>query len=284
MFALPTAVRLALLFSLTAAAPLLAQGTKPAKPAKPKKGEPVAAAPKDDPVTAKDKVIVAIDKFLASRSIDTKRDEWRGSLSAPPPQTYDPARQYQWHLQTTKGELVVRLRTDVAPMHVTSAIYLTRAGYYDGLVFHRVIQGFMAQGGCPRGDGTGGPGYFLDGECDPKAKHDKPGILSTANTGQPKSDGSQFFLTFGPTPHLDGKHTVFGEVVDGAAVLQAIEAVGSGDDSGTPSEKVAIQRAWVTVTVDPAATPAPDGKPAKGGKGSGAAKGGKDGGKDGDRE
>jgi cyclophilin family peptidyl-prolyl cis-trans isomerase len=100
------------------------------------------------------------------------------------------ARHYQ-------GPIDVKLLPDVTPMHASSTIYLTRLGYYDGLAFHRVIPGFMAQGGCPLGTGTGGPGYEYDGEFSPTVKHDKPGILSMANRG-PGTDGSQFFLTFVP--------------------------------------------------------------------------------------
>ena len=141
--------------------------------------------------------------------------------------------------------MVVELKPDVAPMHVTSTIYLTLLGFYDDVVFHRVITGFMAQGGDPTGTGTGGPGYQYDGEYSPKAKHDKRGILSMANTGRPTTDGSQFFLTFGPTPHLDGKHTVFGEVVGGNSTLDRLEERGSG--SGRTSEKLMIQKATVRV-------------------------------------
>ena len=129
-------------------------------------------------------------------------------------------------------------------MHVSSTIYLTRLGFYDGLSFHRVITGFMAQGGCPRGTGTGGPGYQYGGEFDPTVRHDRPGLLSMANAG-PGTDGSQFFLTFVPTPWLDGNHTIFGEVVDGQATLQALEQRGS--QSGRTSESLEIHHATIEV-------------------------------------
>ena len=121
---------------------------------------------------------------------------------------------------------------------MTSTIYLTELGFYDGLSFHRVIPGFMAQGGCPVGQGTGGPGYDYEGEFAPSARHDRPGLLSMANRG-PGTDGSQFFLTFVPTPWLDGNHTIFGEVVDGLETLDALEACGSG--SGATSEPLTMK-------------------------------------------
>jgi cyclophilin family peptidyl-prolyl cis-trans isomerase len=127
-------------------------------------------------------------------------------------------------------------------MHVSSTIYLTKLGYYDGLAFHRVIQGFMAQGGCPVGRGTGGPGYEYDGEFDANVRHDRPGLLSMANRG-PGTDGSQFFLTFVPTPHLDNNHTIFGEIVDGMETLAALESAGSS--SGATTTPLVIEKATI---------------------------------------
>jgi peptidyl-prolyl cis-trans isomerase B (cyclophilin B) len=140
--------------------------------------------------------------------------------------------------------MTIELMPTVAPMHVTSTIYLTRLGFYDGLSFHRVIDGFMAQGGCPEGRGTGGPGYQYGGEFDPSARHDRPGLLSMANAG-PGTDGSQFFITFLPTPHLDDKHSLFGAVVEGMETLKALEAKGSG--SGQTSEPLGIVRSEIRV-------------------------------------
>jgi len=147
-------------------------------------------------------------------------------------------------MTTSKGEIVIRLLPESAPMHVTSFAYLARLGFYDGLAFHRVITGFMAQGGCPLGSGTGGPGYQFDGEFDPKLRHDRPGLLSMANAG-PGTDGSQFFLTFVPTPWLDDKHTIFGVVEGGEATLAALEKCGSS--SGRTSEPLAIQTLVIEV-------------------------------------
>jgi cyclophilin family peptidyl-prolyl cis-trans isomerase len=145
---------------------------------------------------------------------------------------------------TNKGPIVIRFMPATAPMHVTNFIYLTKLGFYDGLSFHRVITGFMAQGGDPLGNGMGGPGYAFAGEFAPNVKHDKPGLLSMANAG-PNTDGSQFFLTFVATPWLDGKHTLFGEVVEGMDVMKKLEAAGS--QSGKTSEPLKIEKVTIEV-------------------------------------
>ena len=185
-----------------------------------------------------------IDKFIADQKIDKTKDGWKTSLPKPPKATFTKDKKYVWVLETNKGTIKITLKPDVAPMHVSSTIYLTRLGFYDGIVFHRVIPGFMAQGGDPLGLGMGGPGYKYEGEFSESAKHDKPGILSMANAG-PGTDGSQFFLTFVPTPHLNGKHTVFGEVTDGMDVVKKLEAGGSA--SGKTSEELKIVKATIEV-------------------------------------
>jgi peptidyl-prolyl cis-trans isomerase B (cyclophilin B) len=116
-------------------------------------------------------------------------------------------------IATARGNIRLRLFADKAPITVANFANLAQKGYYDGLSFHRVIPDFMIQGGCPHGSGTGGPGYRFEDECRPDLRHDKPGMLSMANAG-PGTNGSQFFITHVATPWLDGKHTVFGEVVD----------------------------------------------------------------------
>jgi cyclophilin family peptidyl-prolyl cis-trans isomerase len=189
-------------------------------------------------------VLADVDDHIAKQALDTTARDWRTRLASPPELRFDPDKRYLWDLETNVGPISVRLLPQVAPMHVSSTIYLTRLGFYDGLGFHRVIAGFMAQGGCPLGTGSGGPGYEYDGEFDPAVKHDRPGLLSMANRG-PGTDGSQFFLTFVPTPWLDGKHTIFGEVVEGAETLGELERRGS--KSGSTSEPLELRRAAIRV-------------------------------------
>jgi cyclophilin family peptidyl-prolyl cis-trans isomerase len=134
-------------------------------------------------------------------------------------------------LSTTKGDVVVALFENEAPIATANFIELAEKGFFDGLKFHRVIPGFMAQGGDPKGDGGGGPGYTIPDECyeDDHRNHFR-GTLSMANTGRRDTGGSQFFLTFVPTAHLDGKHTVFGRVVEGLDVLGNLQRCEPGDN------------------------------------------------------
>ncbi len=140
------------------------------------------------------------------------------------------------HFATTEGNFTIKLFEKEAPKTVENFVGLAEGTkewtdprtnqkvqkpFYNGLIFHRVIAGFMIQGGCPLGQGTGGPGYRFADEFHPSLKHNKAGILSMANAG-PGTNGSQFFITLGPTPHLDNRHSVFGEVVDGMDVVKKI--------------------------------------------------------------
>jgi len=225
-----------------------AQATPAATEAAPS-AKPAAAAggaAKIAPAAAADAAVKAVDVQVAKAAALKKDAAWRTKLPMPTPVKFDASRQYLAHMNTSKGEIVLKLMPDVAPLHVTNFMYLARLGFYDGLAFHRVIPGFMAQGGCPVGNGMGNPGYGIGGEFSPNVRHSRPGMLSTANTGQPNTDGSQFFLTFVPTPHLDGKHTIFGEVVGGMDVLKALEAKGSSP-MGTPTEKLSITKVTIEV-------------------------------------
>jgi len=125
-------------------------------------------------------------------------------------------------IHTEKGDIVLELAEDEAPNTVANFVHLAEKGYYDGLTFHRVIPDFMIQGGCPQGDGRGGPGYTIADELSPRLKHER-GVISMANTGHADTGGSQFFITRVPCPHLDGAHAVFGKVVAGMGVVDAIE-------------------------------------------------------------
>jgi len=140
---------------------------------------------------------------------------------APPSGSLDTSKSYTATFKTERGEFEIQLFDRDAPLTVEHLINLARAAFYDGTTFHRVIPGFMAQGGDPTGTGTGGPGYRFGDEFTPKLRHDTEGILSMANAG-PGTNGSQFFITFGPTPHLDGRHSVFGKVIKGMDIVKSI--------------------------------------------------------------
>lgn len=141
--------------------------------------------------------------------------------TTPPAMQIDLTKKYTAALHTEKGDIVLELFADKAPRTVNNFVFLAREGFYDGVIFHRVIADFMAQSGDPTGRGSGGPGYRFEDEFHPSLRHDKPGILSMANAG-PNTNGSQFFITHVPTPWLDGKHSVFGQVIGGMDVLLSI--------------------------------------------------------------
>lgn len=141
--------------------------------------------------------------------------------NSPPAMIIDPEKNYQAIFKTEKGDITIDLFADKAPKTVNNLVFLAREGFYDNTTFHRVIDGFMAQGGDPEGSGTGGPGYRFDDEFDPSLTFDKAGILAMANAG-PGTNGSQFFITYGPTPHLNNRHTIYGQVVDGMDVVNAL--------------------------------------------------------------
>ena len=141
--------------------------------------------------------------------------------NAAPPMTIDATKQYFATFKLAEGgEFVVELFADKAPVTVNNFVFLAREGFYNGTTFHRVLDGFMAQGGDPTGTGMGGPGYQFEDEFS-DLTFDKPGLLAMANSG-PNTNGSQFFITYVPTPHLNGLHTIFGEVIDGMDVVNGI--------------------------------------------------------------
>lgn len=154
-----------------------------------------------------------------------------------PAMEIDPAKNYTATIHTDKGDMKFRLHAEQTPKTVNNFVFLARQGFYDGVIFHRVIDNFMVQGGDPTGTGSGGPGYRFEDEFSPELRHDKRGVLSMANAG-PGTNGSQFFITHLATPHLDDKHTVFGELIDGEDMLMAIPA---RDPNQTGAEAVSMK-------------------------------------------
>src|SRR5215471_1819370 len=193
-----------------------------------------------------DAAVKAVDAQIAKNAADKKDPAWKTKLKMPTLVKFDPAKSYYARMVTNKGEMLIKFKPDVAPFHVTNFIYLARQGFYDGTKFHRVMKGFMAQGGDPLGNGTGGPGYGFNLEVSPKALHNAPGVLSTANTGQPGSDGSQFFIMFNAYPPLDLHYSVFGQLEEGMETLKAIEAVANPGD-GPPTSPVTITKVTIEV-------------------------------------
>ena len=159
----------------------------------------------------------------------------------PPEMVIAPKKKYTATLSTDKGDIVMELFADKTPRTVNNFVFLAREGFYDGTIFHRVIADFMAQGGDPTGTGTGGPGYKFADEFHPSLKHSKPGIFSMANAG-PGTNGSQFFITHVPTPWLDGKHSIFGQVISGMDVLLSIPA---RDPMRTTSPSVKLNKVTI---------------------------------------
>lgn len=138
-----------------------------------------------------------------------------------PEMEIDPKKKYFITINTDRGEIELELYPEYAPVTVNNFVFLTRAGFYDGITFHRVINNFMIQGGDPTGSGTGGPGYRFQDEFKNNPLKHETGVLSMANAGA-GTNGSQFFITHAPQPHLNGKHTVFGKVTKGMEVVNAI--------------------------------------------------------------
>ncbi len=157
----------------------------------------------------------------AAATTEAGADEAALQWSSPPPMQIDPSKSYEAVFKTELGDFKVRLFPDQAPITVNNFVFLAKQGYYDNTTFHRVLPGFMAQGGDPTGTGTGGPGYTFEDEFDPDLQFDRAGLLAMANRG-PNTNGGQFFITYAPTPHLTGLHTIFGEVVEGAEVLNSL--------------------------------------------------------------
>ena len=223
-----------------------------------------ACAPSDAPDQTDEKALTGpialrelkafIDENLASGRINKSFDAhiWKANLPAPPVVKFDPKESYYWNLETNKGVLKIKLLPEAAPYHVAVAIYLTLVGFYDDCHFLRMVQGFVAQAGSNGMRRTGHAGFEFEAELVDGLSHDRKGVVSAANRQKPKTDSSQFFITLGPAPGLDGKHTIYGEVSEGFQTLNAFEsfAVTPGQDAigrGQPLEPIYIQRATITV-------------------------------------
>ncbi len=167
-----------------------------------------------------------MDALAGFEQLPRLSEERRTQFSRPEDVLED-GKEYRAVIETNKGRMVLELHADKAPTTVNNFVFLARNGYYDGIVFHRVLEDFMAQTGDPTGTGTGGPGYEFGDEFDPTLSHQGKGILSMANAG-PGTNGSQFFITFVDTPWLDGRHSVFGRVVEGEEVLDKLQRIDPG--------------------------------------------------------
>ncbi len=171
-----------------------------------------------EPIDADQFELLAADGALT----DLEPAERNNYYDDPFEMTIDTDKTYEAVLKTEKGDMRIRLFDDLAPITVNNFVNLAQAGFYDGTMFHRVLADFMAQGGDPTGTGTGGPGYRFEDEVDNDLTFDRRGLLAMANSG-PATNGSQFFITFVPTPHLNGAHTIFGELVEGDDVLASLD-------------------------------------------------------------
>ncbi|MCH8528365.1 MAG: peptidylprolyl isomerase [Kiritimatiellae bacterium] len=190
----------------------------------------------------------SIERQREAGRIESERDGWRTRLPKFEAVAFEAGGTYQWILETSEGDITAELYPDVAPEHVRNVLYLSLLGFYDGLNFHRIIPGFMAQGGCPVGRGTGGPGYTVNLEVSRDRLHRGPGVLSMARSQQRNSAGSQFFITFADARSLDMQYSVFGRVVEGLEVVKALEAAGNPDprSNGVPPRKnITIERTRV---------------------------------------
>jgi len=215
-----------------------------------------SAEPSGDPGTRSGSVAPVVDPPAtvacggeAPPDADAKTPQFVG----PPPMTIDAQATYTAAFATSCGRFEVQLRPDIAPEAVNNFVFLAEKGFYDGLTFHRIVDGFVIQGGDPLGDGTGGPGYSFDIETSPEQTFDAAGLLAYANGG-PGSNGSQFFVTLAPTPQLDpgeaGEFSIFGEVTRGLDVVERIGGVttapGASGEPSDPTEAVYID----AITID----------------------------------
>ncbi|HEU4417780.1 MAG TPA: peptidylprolyl isomerase, partial [Planctomycetota bacterium] len=205
------------------------------------------ASANDSDLTKNDPAIRALDAFIAGAKIDKTAEHWKRMLPQPPTLPFTATNDYFWHIDTECGPITLRYFPDASPQHVSSGLYLARLGFYDGLTFHRVIPGFMAQGGDPLANGQGGPGFRIPPEFKNGLLHGKAGILSMARSREPDSAGSQFMITFGPAPTLDNQYTVWGEVTSGMDTVKELEKKGTREHNGMLATPLKINKSWISV-------------------------------------
>ena len=213
----------------------------------------------NDQASASPSLSPSVSPSQAAIACDAKApksaDQTKPTFKKTPPMTIDPAKTYVATIETSCGTIVVDLDAEHAPIGVNSFVFLAKKGFYDGLTFHRIVKDFVIQGGDPKGDGTGGPGYQFAIETTPKVTFDSAGIIAYANSG-PDSNGSQFFITLAPTPQLDptaqASYTIFGKVTRGLDVVRTIGNIPGTPNPGIPGENsVPTQTVYIdSVTIE----------------------------------
>ena len=210
---------------------------------------PTAPVPTSAPTSAPVAQPTARPSGAGNASSSSQGQTGSGSskkYAAPPQMSIDQSAGYTAKIKTNKGNIVIELFPASAPKTVNNFVFLANEGFYNGIIFHRVIPNFMIQGGDPTGTGTSGPGYKFEDEIDAKLGFEKPGILAMANSG-PNTNGSQFFITTASTPHLNGNHTIFGKVLEGQDVADTISTVPAGRGN-KPNQPVVIQGIGIEIT------------------------------------
>lgn len=197
------------------------------------------------PGTAQTGAVATPDAFATAPAQSTAAalptsvaESGRKTYSALPPMTIDVQKTYTATITTPRGDIVIKLRPDLAPQTVNSFVFLAKEGFYNGLTWHRVLPNFMAQGGDPTGTGSGGPGYSVPDEFTDKVLFDRPGLVAMAHSALPNSNGSQFFITTGPAPHLNNQYTIFGEVIQGQEIVSGIPLRNPDQNPTTSGEQI----------------------------------------------
>lgn len=200
-------------------------------------GGSTAAAPTAAPFAAEPTAAAPAAAAGGADDVAARNDKY--AAQGAPPMTIDPSKNYTATITTPRGDIVIKLRPDIAPKTVNSFVFLSKEGFYNGVTWHRVLSGFMAQGGDPTGTGTGGPGYTVPGEFTDKVLFDKPGIVAMARPGNDvNGNGSQFFITTAPATSLNNQYTVFGEVQSGQDIVNGIPLRDPDQNPTTPGEQI----------------------------------------------